>query len=215
MSAQSWWRLNRDALAQFRSVLSEPGSENDIEATEYSGHQYWRLTALDNALGAFEKMGRLAATMKADTIENQLKRDLSLARAKRYQAEIRRLEQAHGMANRLLSSALKDLEPHAPLLGRHLLEQGQTNELQGHVRLALNFAPAAEGSLKDAEDDYQKLVDHYDPQNQSRLGRALARLRRVFHDDGTKQLFKEAEDGLNRVRVALQENFPTPGQEIG
>jgi len=207
-SAQNWWRLNRDALAQFRSVLSEPDNENDIEAIEYSGHQYWRLAVLDKALDSFEKMGKLAATIKADKLEGQLKRDLALARAKRYQAEIRRLQRAYGVSNRLLSSALKDLEAHVPLLGRHLLEQGYTNELQGHVRLALNFADAAKDSFKAADADYQKLVDHYDPQKQSSLARALRRLQRIFHDDGTEQLLKDAEDGLARVQPIIQERWP-------
>src|SRR5262245_29247149 len=210
-SAHNWWRLNHDALAHFRSVLSEPDNENDIEATEYSGHQLRRLAALDNALASYEKMGRLAASIK-----EKLQRDLVVARAKRYQAEIRRLQKAYGVSNRLLSSALKDLEAHVPLLGRHLLERGQTNELQGCVRLALKFADAAEDSFKAAEVDYQKLVDHYDPQKQSRLGRTLARLRRIFHDDGTDQLFKEAKDGLDRVQAALQEGGQaTPVQASG
>ena len=205
-NAQSWWRLNRDALDQFRSVLSEPGNENDIEATEYSGHQSRRLAALENALGSFEKMARLAATMKAETIEDKLKRDLVLARAKRYQAEIHILEKTYRVSNRLLSSALNDLAHHVPLVGRPLLEQGQINELQGCARLGLNFSDAAVVSFKAAEADYQKLVDHYDPQRQSKLRRALLRLRHAFHEDGTEQLLKEAEDGLARVQSALRKD---------
>ena len=73
-----------------------------------------------------------------------------LARAKRYQAEICRLQnQQLGVANTLCSDALAAIAPHAPLTSRDLLEEAEINELQGCDRFGLNFNNAADQSLSD------------------------------------------------------------------
>jgi hypothetical protein len=204
-TAQRAWSFNKDALAHFRNVLHEQNGGNDIDATEFCGHQLWRLGALDEALVQYQRMEELAE--QVDPVKERERRGKTLARAKRYQAEIHHLQGAHGTANNLLSSALDDdLEPLAPLVNRDLLEQAQTNELQANVRRhGLGFTNAAKESLQSAEADYQRLKEELDPAKQSSLRRAITRAKRLFRDDGVAELRKAAEEGLARVQLALRE----------
>jgi tetratricopeptide (TPR) repeat protein len=201
-SAQSWWKLNNEALTHFRDALGVRGNEGDVEAAEYKAHQLRKLGELDAALACYEEMERLAGTIEAPR-----RKSFVLARTKRYQAEICRLQvpPALGVANRLLTSGLQeDLAPYAPLIDRDLLDQAQMHELQGCVRFGLNFNDAARQSLLAAQADFQRLVDNLDSQNLSRRKQAWRWFRSFFHDDGVEAMRAAAQAGLTRVERALQ-----------
>src|SRR5207302_223482 len=87
-SAQGWWKTNNDALAHFRDALGVPGNEADVDALEYKAHQLRKLGHLDGARTCYEEVAECAA---ADQ-EPSKRRDFVLARARRYQAEICRLQ---------------------------------------------------------------------------------------------------------------------------
>jgi len=82
-------------------------------------------------------------------LEPSKRKGILFARALRYQAEIHRLYNppALGVANSLLTAALDELAPYAPLEDRDLLDQAEINELQGCIRFGLNFNNAARVSL--------------------------------------------------------------------
>jgi hypothetical protein len=200
-TAQGWWRTNNEALTHFRDALGVIGNDKDIDALEYKAHQLRKLGHLEGALAAYEELERCLGN-----IEDAKRKSTRLARARRYQAEIHRLQVPPSLriANGLLSSALGALAPFAPLVDRDLLEQAEINELQGCVRFGLNFNNRARESLSDAQGDYQRLLDAFEEDKGHRMRRALRWLRSFFHNDGREEIRKAAEVGLARVTSALQ-----------
>ncbi len=200
-SAQSWWKLNNEALAHFRDALGVKGNEGDVEAAEYKAHQLRKLGELEAALECYEEMERLA-----DTREPPKLKSIIIARAKRHQAEIIHISQetASRTAADLLEGALAQLAPFAPLVNRNLLEQAEIHELHGCVRLRLLHPNVATTNFLAAQAEYQRLLDDRDPEKQRVLARIWWRLRRLFYDDGTDVMRKTAQTGLTRVQRALQ-----------
>jgi hypothetical protein len=75
--------LEDKALVQFRLALQVPEHEADAQVKEYEAHQLRRLGHLREAATAYEELEALAAY-----IRDERTRHLTLARAKRYRAEI-------------------------------------------------------------------------------------------------------------------------------
>jgi len=140
-----------------------------------------------------------------DQQEPSKRRDFVLARAKRYQAEICRLQnQQLGVANTLCSDALAAIAPHAPLTSRDLLEEAEINELQGCVRFGLNFNNAADQSLSDAQSCYQRITDAFEEEHRHRTKRVIRWFKRLFVDDGSEEILRRAGEGAERVAAARQ-----------
>jgi hypothetical protein len=205
-TAKGWWKTNNEALAHFRDALGVPGCDKDIGALEYKAHQLRKLGHLEGALVSY---GELENAVSA--LEPSIEKAVLLARALRYRAEINQLQAppSLGVANRLLSLALDALAPYAPLVERDLLDQAEMHELQGCVRFGLNFNDAARESLSAAQGDYQRIIDSFE-ERQHRVRRALHWLRSVFRDDGSSEIRRAAELGLERVTSALEDGECKP-----
>lgn len=197
-SASAWWKTNNDALAHFRDALGVPGNESDVDALEYKAHQLRKLGHLDGAKTCYEQVEELAAKGEASK-----RRDFILARARRYQAEICRLQNEQlKNANGFCSNALAAIAPHAPLSGRDLLEEAEINELQGCIRFALGFHNVADESLSNALSCYERITDAFEEEHRHRAKRALRWLKRLFVDDGLDEIVRRAAEGAKRVTAA-------------
>src|SRR5262249_28492263 len=75
--------LDDRALIQFRTVLQVHDYERDVQAKEYEAHQLRKLGHLAEADDAYEQLEALTAW-----ISDERMRNLTLARAKRYRAQI-------------------------------------------------------------------------------------------------------------------------------
>lgn len=82
-AARSGGEAHLDALAHFRNALSLPGHSNDIKIKELEAHQLRKLGHFDAAEEAYELVIELARNLPSER-----DRDIVVARAKRYLAEI-------------------------------------------------------------------------------------------------------------------------------
>ena len=83
--------LNTRALFSFKAALHVPGHEQDLTTRELEAHQLRKLQMYPQALAAYEALGLLASGIPA-----QRKRDLLIARTKRFRAEILQAQAQRG-----------------------------------------------------------------------------------------------------------------------
>ena len=190
-------QLQEEALAHFNDAIASSGNDQDISAVEYKAHQLRKLGEFELAHQSYEEMEELAEAIDVPTV-----RSMTLARAKRYQAEMQRiLNPAPLGAYNLLGAAREELAPHAPVDSRYLLEKAEVNEMQACVGLRLGYPHAPLNNLREAEDDYRRLVERLDPFAKGWAARIWLGVRRLFHQDSSAKLHQIAQAGWTRVKL--------------
>jgi hypothetical protein len=209
-------RLNEIASDRFQSALHVPGKGNDSDALELRGLILRKLGLIDaNGVGgaheAFQQLqaAAIAQVEATDIGDTERRRDLKcvILRAARYQAEMLH-SQVSATANGLgvLTAAEHFADDGDTVTGQRLLDRARYFEVNSCIRVALNMAaglgigPQTSLRINAAKKDYQLLRDDCDPKNwdwPARIWRACAR---VFREDGSKELLREAEAGLARMR---------------
>ncbi len=191
--------LENRALGSFQTVLNIPGHENDVWAKECEAHQLRRLGHLDLALAAYEELEASAAN-----IEDDRSRALTIARSKRYRAEIlqaRALSTQAGAgsttAHRLMASE-SNINPGAltmraqfrPYSRWDQIEQGEMHYTAAFIAHNLGYVAVERTQLQLAANEYQSTLDRT-PSG------------RIFVSEATKRLRTAALAGKKRVQKAL------------
>jgi hypothetical protein len=199
-ATDSQLQFNRAALAEFNSALAVPDNDKDIDALEHKGHQLRKLNLVDPALEVFQQMEALATALQPSK-----QRSLYLAGAKKFQAEIHKLNNAASPnANNALKAAIAELEPLAPLTGRDLLDKAEIHEMHACVRFAMGAIVQAPLSLAAARSDYETLLASLGPDKPGFVRRIWRWLRRTLRHDGTEEVRELAKAGLKRVKLIEQ-----------
>jgi hypothetical protein len=192
--------FNRIALAEFNYALAVPGNDKDIDALEHKGHQLRKLSLLDQALEVFQEVEALARALQPSK-----QRALYIARAKKFQAEIHRSNNASSPnANGALIAAIDELAPLAPLTGRELLDQAEIHEMHACVRFAMGATVQAPLSLAAARSDYETLLASLGSDDPGFVRRIWRWLRGIFRHDGIEEIRELAKAGLERVELIEQ-----------
>ena len=213
-------RLNETAADRFERALRVAGKENDLDALELKGLILRKLGQVDaNGLaGAPQTFQQLQAAATAQlaaldrgAIDKRRELTSAIARAVRYRAEmVHSATPATRDGLALLTAVEQMLSDGDPVIGPALLDRARYFEVNSCIRVALNIV-AGQGNgpetlrrIGAATRDYQTLRDDCDPKNwdwPTRIWRACAR---VFREDGTKELLREANAGLSRMERIRQ-----------
>lgn len=208
-------RLNEIASDRFQSALHVPGKGNDLNALELKGLMLRKLGLIhvNSAGGAHEIFQQLQAAAMAqfeaaNMSDTEKRRELKsvMLRAARYQAEMLHA-QVPATANGLgMLAAVENFAADGDhITGQRLLDRARYFEVNSCIRVALNMAaglgigPQTLLRINAAKKDYQALRDDCDPKSwdwPARIWRACAR---VFREDGSKELLREATAGLARL----------------
>ena len=185
--------LHAQALQQFRAALKVPGYERDPVATELQAHQWRQMGKLDEAEKAYRKLAGLATR-----IEDEGQRCITLARSKRYQAEIlqARTEGGAGKARTLLAEALQLRSQLGSLTSWAQIEQAEIHYVFAYVRFRLNENRKETNQLSDCRDAYDSVIRETSVWSLP-FRPSLKRLRRA------------ARNGLKRVKSAEKGNYDT------
>ena len=189
--------LNRQisALTCFEAALKIDGQDKNFVARELEAHQLRKLGQFDDALIAYGQLERVANNLADDETK-----DLIIARAKRYQAEIRQAQaievQSNGRlsltrslkAYQLLKQALELREKHDPYVGWDLLEQADMHYLMSLVARTSKYSDVTPRNLMAAIGAYDAVSKEPLPLFWKR--RAKMKLRRL------------ATEGFNRATKA-------------
>lgn len=197
---------NTNALFSFRSALQVPGHEQDLITRELEAHQLRKLHVYPQALLAYSDVERLAAACP-----HPRERELTIARAKRFKAEVLQAQvstlPAGGVrlfpgslaANALLSpaiagSALAMRKSFAPFQDWDALEEGDTQYLAAFVAHNLGFVGMRDARLVEAITAYKSI---------------LASRVRLWNRRSTRELRRRAALGVVRVEAAQLQPLPT------
>lgn len=182
-AARSGAEAHLDALSHFRSALNLPGHSHDIQIKELEAHQLRKLGHFDAAEEAYELLIELARNMPSDR-----ERDIVVARAKRYLAEI---EDSPWNAYVKMSAELEGGH-HAPgpiaLLDRcqplslwELVEKGDMHFLTAYLASLYNWRKAERENLEKAEAAYEAALLKV-RNKRWEFGKSTSRLRKCIRD---------------------------------
>ena len=190
-AARSGGEAHLDALTHFRSALSLPGHSNDIKIKELEAHQLRKLGHFDAAEEAYELVIELARNLPSER-----DRDIVVARAKRYLAEI---EQGPFIAYLRMRAGLEGsqyapgpmplLDRCQPLSSWEWVEKGDMHYFTALLARELNYHVVEGRSLEDAAAAYEAAL------------RAI-RKKRWEIGKSTSRLRKRIRDGRQRVAEA-------------
>ncbi len=187
------WAHDYAALREFRRVLQFRTHDRDVVAKECEAFQLLRLRRRPEALQAYVDLEEIA-----ETFGDQQRRDLTIARAKRFRAQILQAnagDAGAGAAWGLIANQ-QDPECSVQLRGRYgpftnwdAIEHAEIHFVAGWVAHMRGFGPREASHLSTAESAY---------------GDVLARLpkRSWFVPFEKKTLRAEARAGLKRVERA-------------
>ena len=192
-------RNDGQALREFQRALQCPTHRRDAEAKECEAFQFLRLGSLDQAEEAFEQLEDFARD-----IPDARKRDLFIARSKRFRAQILQTSAAAGALAALSiigagrspapSSALSLRQVHAPYQNWDAVEQAEIHFVAAYIAKRLSANVIEQRQLADAEASY---------------GEVLLKLpkRLIFVHAATRRLRKEVQAGADRVTLAKAGNY--------
>ncbi|MDO9383943.1 MAG: hypothetical protein Q7T86_13890 [Hyphomicrobiaceae bacterium] len=177
---------NHAALTSFKTALQVPGEDRNPIAKELEAHQLRKLDQLPAALACYRQ-----AEEFANALPDHQDKQLSIARAKRYQAEIiqalasttlpsgQREFLGSRSAYKLLcgdgqNNALALRSPFGPYRDWELLEQGDTHYLAALVSKNLRYVEVLSQQLSDAKSSYQAVIDQSIPHWSNQLLRDRA-----------------------------------------
>jgi hypothetical protein len=194
------------SLNSFRSALQVPGHEHSVIAKEFEAHQLRDMQHFERALDAYRAVEELAPQFS-----DYRTQQLTIARAKRYQAEMlqllaskvssdgnREFSGVLGASNLLRggspSAALNIRGRFAPYQGWDLLEQGDMELLTAFLAHNLGNLKVESGHLEDAETAFRSiLATTNDGWLETRHGNGVLRVR--------------ARAGLESVQLAKEKQF--------
>lgn len=193
-SARSGGEAHLDALTHFRSALSLPGHANDIQIKELEAHQLRKLGHFDAAKEAYELVIELARNLPSER-----DRDIVVARAKRYLAEI---EESPWTAYVRMNADLEGgqhapgpialLDRWQPLSSWELIEKGDMHFLTAFLASLYKWPNPEREHLQLAEAAYEAALLN-------------VRNRRWEIGKSTSRLRKRIRDGRQRVAKARTE----------
>ena len=200
---------NASALTSFKTALQVPEQERNIAAKEYESHQLRKLGHFNEALDAYEDMAEFA-----ESIDDQRKKALTIARAKRYRAEIFQAQaseiQQDGsrlffettLAYNLLSytigdSALKIRHRFAPFQDWDLIEQADIHYVTAFVSKNLDRTKIASENLDQSGTCYESVITGL-PRNRLWTPRRVRRLRAAAA--AGKKRVNDAQQGTYDVK---------------
>lgn len=183
-SARSGAEAHLDALSHFRTALSLPGHANDIQIKELEAHQLRKLGHFDAAQEAYEVVIELARNLPSER-----DRDIVVARAKRYLAE---LEESSWTAYVRLCAELEGgqhapgpialLDRCQPLSAWESIEKGDMHYLAAFLsNLQHNWHRAERENLDKAEAAYEAAL-HKISKTRWEIGKSTSRLRKCIRD---------------------------------
>jgi hypothetical protein len=172
-----------DALSHFRTALSLPGHANDIQINELEAHQLRKLGHFVAAEVAYERVIELARNLPSER-----DRDIVVARAKRYLAEI---EDKPFNAYLRMRAGLEGSQ-HAPgpivlfdrcqpLSSWEWVEKGDMHYFTALLARELNFHVVEGQSLRDADAAYEAALRAI-RKKRWEIGKSTSRLRKRIRD---------------------------------
>lgn len=182
-SARSGVEAHLDALTHFRSALSLPGHANDIQIKELEAHQLRKLGHFDAAEEAYDLVIELARNLSSER-----DRDIFVARAKRYLAEI---EESPWAAHLRMRAGLEGSQ-HAPgpivLLDRcqplsswEWVEKGDMHYFSALLAAEQHFNRIEAQNLNDADGAYEAALRAI-RKRRWEIGKSTSRLRKLIRD---------------------------------
>lgn len=186
-------RFETIALREFQKVLQQPGHQRDVIAKENEAFALLRLGSKPAALAAFEQLEEFAENL-ADTRT----RDLTIARAKRFRAQIFQSAAPGGSAaadalmrgNVAIFGALTLRAAHHPFHDWDAIEQGEMHYVTAYIAHKLGFVLIENQQLLAAQQVYESL-------------RHQLPTRRWFVRQDRRALREAASAGSRRVELAL------------
>jgi hypothetical protein len=185
------------ALREFQRTLQTETHRRDAEAKECEAFQFLRLGQRDLAETAYEELEDFARD-----VEDARKRDLLIARAKRYRAQILQANAAGGAMGALNlmrgtdDTALELRQNHAPFLKWDAIEQAEIHYVTAYIAHRLNARLIAAQQLALAESHYRDVI--------AKLPKRL-----VFIRSATRRLRAEGQAGADRVTCAKTGSYDT------
>lgn len=166
-------QLDREALMSFRRALQIPGASHRADAKELEAHQLRRLRRWEDAKSAYAELENWACSLPL-----RRKRDITIARAKRYSAEILQIQAEGGSttAKDLMKEALELRLRHAPFKEWSAIEQADMHYVLAYFRNRLGHSIAEDDQLDLAIDQYGRVLEELPPWR-SRLLRNMRILR--------------------------------------
>ena len=206
--------MNNQALNHFRDALGIPGQEKNFVAMEFLAHQLRKLGHFSAAIIAYQDL-----ETRASAIEDAREKAMTIAIAKRFQAEVLQCiasetidgkvvfngtREAFALVNpRNQNSALSIRSEYQPFQRWELLEQADLHFLTAFIARNLGFGVVEANQLNDAHRAYNSAL-------------AAAPLG-IFGRRTTRRLRAQAQLGIDRVRVARNDDYDTswllPGLE--
>lgn len=190
-AARSGGEAHLDALSHFRNALSLPGHSHDIKIKELEAHQLRKLGHFDAAEEAYDLVIELARNQPSER-----DRDIVVARAKRYLAEIEArpfnafLRMRAGLeGNQYAPGPIPLLDRCQPLSSWEWVEKGDMNYFTALLARELNFHIVERQNLDDADAAYEAAL------------RAI-RKKRWEIGKSTSRLRKRIREGRQRVTEA-------------
>lgn len=187
------------ALREFQRVLQIETHQRDAEAKECEAFQFLRLGQYALAEEAYREVEAFALA-----VGDARKRDLTVARAKRYRAQIIQIRAVNGAtAARTLigataqpspESALRLRARYAPYLGWDAVEQAEMHYVAAYISSRLGAGLIEAAQLGASEGCYRDVLD--------RLPKRL-----IFVDGWTRALRAEANAGLDRITLARNDKY--------
>jgi hypothetical protein len=187
------------ALREFQRALQIDTHRRDAEAKECEAFQFLRLGQLDHALAAYEEMADFALA-----INDARKRDLLIARSKRYRAQLLQIRAPGGAAAALAligagpaaqpTSALRLRARHAPYVLWDAIEQAEVHFVAAYIAHRLGAGIIEPTQLALAHSQYSDVL-------------AKAPRRLMFVRRSTRALRAEAMAGLERVTFGKIGNY--------
>lgn len=186
---------NLIALTAFRTALQVPGHAHNLLAKEMEAHQLRKLGQLPAALEAYQEVENLVST-----VGDYRTQRLTIARVKRYQAEIYQMQasttdgngtrvyQGSAIARNLMSDALVIRANFAPYQGDEMLEQGDMHFCLSYIAKNLGHAVLCPRQLEAAETAYRAVQ--------------AEKLRGIRGRRAKRKLKKSAAEGIARVERA-------------
>lgn len=182
-SARPGGEAHLDALTHFRNALSLPGHANDIQIKELEAHQLRKLGHFEAAEEAYELVIELARNLPSER-----DRDIVVARAKRYLAEI----EARPFNAFLRMRAGLEGSQHAPgpivLLDRcqplsswEWVEKGDMHYFTALLARELSFNVVESQNLNDADLAYEAALRAI-RKKRWEIGKSTSRLRKRIRD---------------------------------
>lgn len=194
-----------EALSSFRAVTQMPGQEGNLVAKELEAHTLRKLGRFDDAFTAYSEMEALAS---AGAMDRQ--QWLSVAKAKRYQAEMiqaaaasvdangtiafRATNAANLVSPKIEESALTIRARFAPFEDWEQIDQADLHYFTAFLANICQYTKMEPEQLQKAQDAYDDIL----------FGRTRRKLPLRMG-----RLLREAEAGRDRVRAAKNGNYDT------